>query len=168
MPGTLIGILLAVLCIWLVAIFIKWLSFEERVIEIAGRLVQDAYVEHLQDLIYEKEGSFLEELDDLNVGLRLKETLVSTVAFMLLSHCDADMNVWQGELDFQYISQFNTPRSLSVMGNAAAGLCKPVLMEIGRAVVQSERRKEKSNAHNKAKEHVNGGQGFNTLLPILL
>ena len=86
MPGTLIGILLAVLCIWLVAIFIKWLSFEERVIEIAGRLVQDAYVEHLQDLIYEKEGSFLEELDDLNVGLRLKETLVSTVAFMLLSH----------------------------------------------------------------------------------
>ncbi|GFI30544.1 hypothetical protein IMSAGC013_01934 [Lachnospiraceae bacterium] len=134
------------------------LSFEERIIEIAGRIAQDAYGEHLQDLIYEKDGSFLEELDDLNVGLRLKETLASTIAFMLLSRCGADMNVWHGELDFQYISEFNTPRALSVMGNAAAGLCKPVLMEIGRAVAQSERRREKHNARNKAKESVGGGQ----------
>ncbi len=114
-------------------------SFEERLIEIAGRIAQDAYGEHLQDLIYEKDGSFLEELDDLNVGLRLKETLASTIAFVLLSRCGADMDVWRGELDFQYISEFNTPRALSVMGNAAADLCKPVLMEIGRTVAEFDR-----------------------------
>lgn len=134
------------------------LSFEERLIEIAGRIAQDAYGEHLQDLIYEKEGSFLEELDDLNVGLRLKETLASTIAFMPLSRCGVDMDVWRGELDFHYISEFNTPRSLSVMGNAAADICKPVLMEISRTVAQSERKREKHNARNKAKESVGGGQ----------
>ena len=134
------------------------LSFEERLIEIVGRIAQDAYGEHLRDLLYEKDGSFLEEPDDLNVGLRLKETLASTIAFMLLSRCGADMDVWSGELDFRYINEFNTPRSLSVMGNAATDLCKPVLMEIGRAVALSERRREKGNARNKAKERVSGGQ----------
>jgi len=42
------------------------LPFEERLIEIAGRIAQDAYGEHLRDLIYEKDGSFLEELDGQN------------------------------------------------------------------------------------------------------
>ena len=134
------------------------LPFEERLIEIAGRIAQDAYGEHLRDLIYEKDGSFLEELDDLNVGLRLKETLASTIAFMLLSRCGADMDAWSGELDFHYISEFNTPGALSVMGNAAMDLCKPVLMEIGRAVAQSERGQEKGRTQNKAKERVSGGQ----------
>ena len=133
-------------------------SFEERLIEIAGRIAQDAYGEHLRDLIYEKDGSFLEELDDLNIGLRLKETLASTITFLLLSRCGADMDVWGGELDFNYISEFNTPRALSVMGNAAVDLCKPVLMEIGRVVARSERRREKDRARNQAKERVSGGQ----------
>ena len=66
--------------------------------------------------------------------------------------------MWRGELDFHYISEFNTPRSLSVMGNAAADICKPVLMEISRTVAQSERKREKHNARNKAKESVGGGQ----------
>ena len=132
--------------------------FEERIIEIAGRIAQDAYGEHLQDLTYEKDGSFLEELDDLNVGLRLKETLASTIAFVLLSRCGADMDVWRGELDFQYISEFNTPKALSVMGNAAADLCKPVLMEIGRTVAEFDRLQQKQNARNKAKESAGRGQ----------
>ncbi len=134
------------------------LPFEERLIEIAGRIAGNAYGEHLRDLLYEKDGSFLEELDDLNVGLRLKETLASTIAFLLLSRCGAEMDVWRGELDFNYISEFNTPRALSVMGNVAADLCKPVLMEIGRTIAQYERKREKSNVRNKAKESVGDGQ----------
>lgn len=50
-------------------------------------------------MIYEKDGSFLEELDDLNAGLRLKETLASTIAFLLLLRCGVDMDVWRRELD---------------------------------------------------------------------
>ena len=46
-------------------------SFESRLMEIAGRIAEDYYGELMQDMSYAKEGSFLEEFDDLNVGLRL-------------------------------------------------------------------------------------------------
>ena len=68
------------------------------------------------------------------------------------------MTSWRRELDFHYISEFNTPGALSVMGNAAMDLCRPVLMEIGRTIAQHEHKREKSNARNKAKESVGDGQ----------
>ena len=67
---------------------------------------------------YAKEGSFLEELDELNVGLRLRETLSASIAYTLLSRCGADMDLWKDELNFDYISEFNTTNALSVIGNA--------------------------------------------------
>ena len=48
-------------------------SFESRLMEIARRIADDYYTELLPDMLYSKEGSFLEELDELNVGLRLRK-----------------------------------------------------------------------------------------------
>jgi len=124
------------------------LSFERRIVELSGRIVQDYYEEILPDLRYAKEGSFLEELDDLNIGIRARETLSSSIAYMLLSRCGADMEEWKEELDFRYISDFNTMDTLSVIGGAAADLCKPVLMEIGRTI----RAYDRQNVRNQAKE----------------
>ena len=44
--------------------------FEERLIEIAERIAADYYEELLPDLQYMIEGSFLEGLDEQNVGIR--------------------------------------------------------------------------------------------------
>ena len=82
-------------------------SFESRLMEIAGQIAEDYYREILPDLSYAKEGSFLEELDELNVGLRLRETLSASIAYTLLSRCGADMELWKDELNFDYISEFN-------------------------------------------------------------
>ena len=48
------------------------MPFEERVMEIADRIVQDYYEELLPELNYVKEGSFLDDLDELNLGIRWK------------------------------------------------------------------------------------------------
>lgn len=127
-------------------------SFESRLMEIAGRIVEDYYREILPDLSYAKEGSFLEELDELNVGVRLRETLSASIAYTLLSRCGADMDIWKDELNFDYISEFNTTRALSVIGNATSDMCKPLLMEIGKTIAAYDRQ----NARNKAKEKANG------------
>ncbi len=129
-------------------------SFESRLMEIAGRIVEDYYREILPDLSYAKEGSFLEELDELNVGVRLRETLSASIAYTLLSRCGADMDIWKDELNFDYISEFNTTRALSVIGNATSDMCKPLLMEIGKTIAAYDRQ----NARNKAKEKANGVQ----------
>ena len=129
-------------------------SFESRLMEIAGRIAEDYYGELMQDMSYAKEGSFLEEFDDLNVGLRLRETLSASIAYTLLSRCGADMDLWKDELSFDYISEFNTTKALSVIGNATTDMCKPILMEIGKTVAAYARH----IARNKAKEKANGVQ----------
>lgn len=137
-------------------------SFEGRLIEIAGRIAEDYYREILPDLSYAKEGSFLEELDELNVGMRLRETLSASIAYTLLSRCGADMDMWKDELDFGYISEFNTTRSLSVIGNAATDMCKPLLMEIGKAVAAYDRQTARKRAEEKANEVQTGQQDVET------
>ncbi len=129
-------------------------SFEGRLMEIARRIAEDYYTELLPDLLYSKEGSFLEELDELNVGLRLRETLSASIAYTILSRCGADMDLWKDDLNFDYISEFNTSMALSVVGNATTDMCKPLLMEIGKTVAAYDRQ----IARNKAKEKANAVQ----------
>ena len=89
---------------------------------------------HGPEIEYVKEGSFLEELDELNVGVRLRDTLSSSIAYTILSRCGADMELWKDEQGFEYISDFNTMKTLSVVGTATTDMCKPLLMEIGRTI----------------------------------
>lgn len=128
--------------------------FESRIMELAQSIAFDTYKELLADIDYVKEGSFLEELDDFNVGVMLRDTLASSIAYTLLSRCGADMEQWADELNFEHIQNFNTMKTLSVMGSATTELCKPVLMEIGRTIGSYDRQ----IARNKAVEMANGEQ----------
>ena len=109
-------------------------SFEEKLIEISRRIAADYYEELLPDLKYMTEGSFLDGLDEQNVGIRLRETLADSISFTLLSPCGADMEGYKSELAFDFIHEFNSMDTLSVLGDAANELAKPVLLEIGRTV----------------------------------
>lgn len=129
-------------------------TFEGRLMEIARGIAEDYYMEILPELSYAKEDSFLEELDELNAGVRLRDTLSASIAYTLLSRCGADMDYWKDEIDFSYISEFNTTKVLSVIGNATTDMCKPLLMEIGRTVAAYDRQ----IARNKAQEKANGVQ----------
>lgn len=98
----------------------------------------------LPQIKYAKEGSFLEEMDELNVGVCLRDTLESSIAYTVLSRCGAEMDLWRDELNFTHISEFNTPDTLAVIGHATAEMCKPLLLEIGRTVVAQERQAAKN------------------------
>ena len=129
-------------------------SFEQRIMEISNRIALDYYEELLPEIEYVKEGSFLEELDELNVGVRLRDTLSSSIAYTILSRCGADMELWKDEQEFEYISDFNTMKTLSVVGTATTDMCKPLLMEIGRTIGAYDRQ----IARRKAQEKANAGR----------
>lgn len=131
------------------------MPFEERIMEIADRIAQDYYEELLPELNYVKEGSFLDDLDELNLGIRLRETLASSISFTLLSRCGADMDLWKDDMNFEYIHEFNSTKSLAVIGNATTEMCKPLLMEIGRTIGAYERQIARNKAREKAAgEHI--------------
>lgn len=131
------------------------MPFEERIMEIADRIAQDYYEELLPELNYVKEGSFLDDLDELNLGIRLRETLASSISFTLLSRCGADMDLWKDDMNFEYIHEFNNTKSLAVIGNATTEMCKPLLMKIGRTIGAYERQIARNKAREKAAgEHI--------------
>ena len=122
--------------------------FEERLMELADRIAADYYEELLPDLQYMIEGSFLEGLDEQNVGIRLRETLADSISVTLLSACGADMQEYGSEFAFDYIHEFNSMDTLAVLGDAANELAKPVLLEIGRTIREYNRTHEMQQSEN--------------------
>lgn len=121
----------------------KTKTFEERLLEIAGRIALEHYQEILPNIDEVKENSFLDGLDQQNLGIRLRDTLTLSIGYSLLSRCGADPDLLQEEIRFDYIREFNHLKTLSVLGDATTELCKPVLMEIGRTIGAYERQRKK-------------------------
>ena len=128
-------------------------GFVGRIREIAGRIAEDCYKELASDMEYLKEGSFLEELDELNVEVRIRETLADSIAYTVLKRCGMEESELAEEINFPYIHEFNTVETLSQLGSNVSDLSKPILMEIGKAIGVYEREKaENRTAENSAQK----------------
>lgn len=124
-----------------------------RIREIAGRIAEDCYKELASDMEYLKEGSFLEELDELNVEVRIRETLADSIAYTVLKRCGMEESELAEEINFPYIHEFNTVETLSQLGSNVFDLSKPILMEIGKAIGVYEREKaENRTVENSAQK----------------
>ena len=148
-------------------------TFEERIVEIAGRIAGETYAEILNQIGYVTDGSYLEGLDEMNLGVRLRETLASSIAYTVLSRCGADRKRWREELDFDHISEFNTVKTLSILGNATTEMCRPLLIEIKRAIRAYERQNVRNRGERESiinhQKNIGKGiassqkEGYNTL-----
>ena len=116
-------------------------TFEDRIFEIAERIAGEIAPEIVEEqLSMSVEGSYLEGLDELNLLVRLRETLSAGIAYTVLKRCGADTEIMDG-FDFPYIHEFNTVESLTVIGTATAEFTEAVLRDIGRAVGIYERKR---------------------------
>ena len=88
---------------------------------------------------YLKEGSFLAELDELNVEVRVRETLADSIAYTVLKRCGMEESELAEEISFPYIHEFNTIETLSQLGSNVSDFSKPILMEIGKAIKAYEK-----------------------------
>ena len=115
------------------------LSFESRIYEIAAGIAEDFYEEAVDEVIDAAANSFLEDLDGDAVSVRFREMLVQSVSYIVLKRCGCDMTEFADGLTFDYIHEFNTLRTLSVLGSSTSELCKPMLVQIGRTIARYNR-----------------------------
>jgi len=100
----------------------------------AANIVDDHLLDYLTELKNNIEGSFLGELDDLNIEATYKQLVTNSVAYMLLVRLDIDADVYFDIEDFSDIAQFNTPVVLKAVGVATSDLSEMVLKEIRHAI----------------------------------
>ncbi len=122
------------------------LSFGDRLIDIADTISKDYAADLLPELKDRSEDSFLYGLDDMNLEIRLRETMRDSIAYMLLSRCGLDAKDYG--FSFEYLNEFNNLKVLSVLGSAISDMTEPILMEIGKTV----RVAEQQIAQNKKSE----------------
>lgn len=122
-------------------------DFVSDLIAIVEAVVEDNVADYADILRSVKDGSFLEELDDLNTEVWLKSTLKSSVAFMVLTRCGYDARRYFTGEDFSRVYDFNTPETVSVLGDAASGISEMMLREIEVTVRALQREEKKAKSH---------------------
>ena len=116
-------------------------TLADSLIATAKAVAADNLPDYLEQLKGVKAGSFLEELDELNTEVWLRDLLENSVAFMLLTRCGYDATDYYIGDDFSRIYDFNTPETMAVLGAAVSDTSEMVLREIA-ATVRSQRREE--------------------------
>ena len=135
----------------------------DLLMETAEKLVQESYGEYLSDLLYEREDSFLEELDDFNVEVLFRNTLRASVQYAVLSRCGLDVSRYLDAEDFREITNFNTTAALACLGTAVSQGSRELLLEIGDTIRKIEREKAKNSLAKSGVEPYNDKGNFSTL-----
>lgn len=120
-------------------------DFPHFIMEIAKNAVEDNFSDYLSNLQSVKGDSFLEELDDLNLEVWLKDTLRSSVAYMALVRAGYQPSLYFTRDDFSHIYDFNTVPVISVLGAATSDISEMVIREIAETVKGLEKEEKQSN-----------------------
>lgn len=120
-------------------------DFPHFIMEIAKNAVEDNFSDYLSNLQSVKGDSFLEELDDLNLEVWMKDTLRSSVAYMALVRAGYQPSLYFTRDDFSHIYDFNTVPVISVLGAATSDISEMVIREIAETVKGLEKEEKQSN-----------------------
>ena len=125
------------------------LSLAPALLSAARNAVEDNMQDYLAELRRYKDGSFLEELDDLNLEVRYRTLLAGSVGYMLLARCGIDPTLYFSDEDFRGIVDFNTTETLNTLGVATGDIGQMCLSEIARTVRAQERQPQQPQNQNR-------------------
>ena len=127
--------------------------FENRIMELANRVASEMAPDIVSDqLSMSVEGSYLDGLDELNLEVRLQQTLAASIAYTVLERCGMDADIVG--VEFPYLHEFNSIETLSVMGEASSELSGPILREIGRSISIYDREKAQEAVRAAREEYI--------------
>ncbi len=121
------------------------LSLAPALLSAARNAVEDNMQDYLAELRRYRDGSFLEELDDLNLEVRYRTLLSGSVGYMLLVRCGIDPSPYFSDEDFRGIVDFNTTETLNTLGVATGDISQMCLSEIARTVRAQEPQPQNQN-----------------------
>lgn len=114
-------------------------------ISAAQNAVEDNIPDYLAELHDCSAGSYLEELDELNVEVTYKTALQNSVAYMLLARCGLPVEDYFTDDDFQGVLEFNTRETVAALGVAASDIAEMGLAEIGWTVRDLQKQERNQN-----------------------
>ena len=135
-------------------------GFAESLHQVAKESMQEWLPDALEELRLDVTGTFLEELDEQNQEVEFRELMTNSVWYVLLNRCGLDVQEYLDAEDFRHITDFNQLKVLGHLGSAVNEISRPVLMQIGRYVLNDL----ENDLKTVAKEKEVAYNEFNTLI----
>lgn len=98
-------------------------------------LVEDNINDYNADLVMCKNDSFLEELSEDMCESVLRMALQNSVAYMIMARLNLDVDGYFDNESFEGVMSFNTPLTVSILGNATSSIAEMGLSEISKTVL---------------------------------
>ena len=114
-------------------------TISDAVIAASINLSSDNITDYLQELSNEKEGSYLEALDDKNLRMYLLLTVQASMAYVVLTRLGYNADDYIGKEAFTWVKEFNTSAATNILGEAVSDISEICLREIERTVRSVER-----------------------------
>ena len=114
-------------------------NLPDAILSASRNAVADNVPDYLRDLRDCRDGSMLEELDELNVEVAYRRALESSVAYMLMTRLSLPAPAYILPEDFADIYSFDTPSTINALGIATSDIAEMGLREISRTVMQAQR-----------------------------
>ena len=111
----------------------------EQLTRVAGKLAEEYWTEYQQDIRHIVDGSFLEEYDEIDIGVQFQSAATVSIAYALMSRCGLEPERHFDYEDFMPIFDFNTPATVRALGTAVSQASQEVLRQIGITIQNYER-----------------------------
>ncbi len=126
----------------------------KQLARIAVQLAEDRWDNYREYILSAAEGSFLEELDELNISLAFQQLAAASIAYTLMSRCGLGPKKYFEPEDFRDIPNFNTVPVITQLGQAVSEACGQVLRRI-EAVMKNPPAREPAAGENAVRPRPN-------------
>lgn len=135
------------------------IDFSQTILEAAKNVAEDNLSDYMKDILSGRENSFLEDLDDYNVEVEVKNLLADSIAYMVMIRCGLQPEEYLEMDDFRNVMDFNTPQLVNLLGTAVSDVSEMTLTQIADTIrkLKLEEKKKKRTFEGHEASHYNEG-----------
>ena len=130
-------------------------EFAMVILEASLNIAEDNIGDYLPDILLATKDSPLEEIDEFNIRLKMKQLLANSISYMLFVRCGIEPDIYLETRDFQNIREFHTKELVNLFGVAASDMSEMALGEVADTIrkLQIQERKQRTFVERKTADY---------------
>lgn len=130
-------------------------EFAMVILEVSLNIAEDNIGDYLPDILLATKDSPLEEIDEFNIRLKMKQLLANSISYMLFLRCGIEPDIYLETRDFQNIRDFHTKELVNLFGVAASDMSEMALGEVADTIrkLKIQERKQRTFVEQKITDY---------------
>ena len=130
-------------------------EFAMVILEASLNIAEDNIGDYLPDILLATKDSPLEEIDEFNIRLKMKQLLANSISYMLFERCGIEPDIYLETRDFRTIREFHTKELVNLFGVVASDMSEMALGEVADTIrkLQIQERKQRTFVEQKTTDY---------------